>query len=139
MAVTPNSIVTPQTPFMKTAVATAAEVAFNAPTAAVTLVDDATQNTNGLRLTSIYAIARAAVSTNPINCQLYKKVGSTYTLIDSVLIAVGTPSASVANQKGDFGYSEGNPLTLESGVGLAVAIGTATANGVAFVAKGGAY
>ncbi|MBJ7410119.1 MAG: hypothetical protein JHD15_07095 [Phenylobacterium sp.] len=139
MAVTPNSIVTPQTPVFKTAVATAAETAFNTPTAVVTLIDDATQNTNGLRLTSVYAIARAAVSTNPINCQLYKKVGTTFTLIDSVLIAVGTPSASVANQKGDFGYSEGNPLTLEAGVGLAVAIGTATANGVAFVAKGGAY
>lgn len=138
MAVTPNSIVTPQTPVFETAVATLAEVAFQAPTNVQTLIDDAT-NLNGVRLTSVAAIARAAVTTNPINCQLYKKVGTTYTLIDSTLIAVGTPSASVANQKVDFGYSESNPLSLKAGVGLAVAIGTATANGVTFVAKGGAY
>lgn len=138
MAVTPNSIVTPQTPVFETAVATLAEVAFQAPTNVQTLIDDAT-NLNGVRLTSVAAIARAAVTTNPINCQLYKKVGTTYTLIDSTLIAVGTPSASVANQKVDFGYSEDNPLPLKAGVGLAVAIGTATTNGIAFVARGGAY
>ena len=138
MAVTPNSIVTPQTPVFETAVATAAEVAFQSPTNVQTLIDDAT-NTNGIRLTSVVAVARAAVTTNPINCQLYKKVGSVYTLIDSALIAVGTPSASVANQKVDFGYSEDNALPLKAGVGLAVAIGAAVANGVAFVARGGAY
>lgn len=138
MAVTPNSIVTPQSPVFETAVATLAEVAFQNPTNVQTLVDDAT-NANGIRVTGLLAIARAAVTTNPINCQLYKKVGSAYTLIDSVLIAVGAPSASVVNQKADFGYSESNPLPLKAGVGLAVAIGTATANGIAFVAKGGAY
>ena len=138
MAVTPNSIVTPQAPVFETAVATLAEVAFQAPTNVQTLIDDV-GNTNGMRLTSVVAIARAAVTTNPINCQLYKKVGTTYTLIDSVLIAVGTPSASVASQKADFGYSEGNALPLKAGVGLAIAIGVATANGIAFVARGGAY
>lgn len=139
MAVTPNSIVTPQTPLMKTAVATAAEVAFNSPTAVVTLIDETTSNPSGLRITSLSAIARAAVNTNPINCQVYKKVGTTYTLLNSALMPVGAPSASVANQIVDFGYSEDAPLILEPGVGLSVAIGTATANGVAFRAQGGAY
>ena len=137
MAVTPNSIVTPQTPVSFTAVATAGETAFHAPTGMVTLIDDATENVNGLRLTSLYAIARANVAA--LNCQLYRKVGSVYTLIDSVLMSAVNPSATVANPKADFGYSESNPLTLKAGVGLAVAIGTTTANGVTFKAHGGAY
>lgn len=135
---TANSIITPQTPFMKTAIATAAETAFNTPTNQVTLVDETTQNPNGLRITSLYAVARAAVA-SLTNCQLYKKVGSTYTLIDSVVMAVGTPSATVVNQKADFGYSDDTPLILEVGEGLAVAIGQAIANGVVFKVQGGAY
>ena len=138
MTVTANSIITPQTPYSATAVATTAETSFQSPTNVVTLVDDAA-NTNGVRLTNITAIARAGVSTNPINCQIYKKVGTTYTLIDSATIAVGTPSASVANQKADFGYSEALPMILSAGVGLSVAIGTTTANGVVFRAQGAAY
>lgn len=141
MAAQTNKFISPKAPLFKTAVATAAETAFHAPTAGnlATLIDDATQNVDGLRITALYAIARAAVSTNPINCQIYKKVGAVYTLVDSGLIAVATPSASVANQKCDFGYSEDNPLLLELNVGLAVGIGTATANGIVFVARGGAY
>jgi len=140
MAATPNSIVTPKSPKSFTAVAITAETAFNAPTNQVTLIDESVSgnNDNGLRLTTVYAIARAAIA-SLCNCQLYKKVGSTYTLIDSVVMATGTPSATVVNQKADFGYSEDNPLILAPGVGLAVAIGQSIANGVAFRASGGAY
>lgn len=140
MSVTANSIITPQKPVLFTAVATTAETAFNNPTNMVTLVDETVggANDNGLRITTLYAIARAAVAT-ACNCQLYKKVGSTYTLIASVVMAVGTPSASVANQAADFGYSEDNPLVLAGGVGLAAAIGQSVANGIVFRASGGAY
>lgn len=134
---TANSIVTPQTPVLRTAVATTADVAWSAPVNVQTLVDDAT-NTTGMRLTALYAIQRAALAGN-LNCLLYKKVGSTYTLIDSVLMTNTTPSATVANAKADFGYSEDNPLSVEAATGLAVAIGSTVANGVAFVARGGAY
>ena len=137
MTVTANSIVTPQTPVFRTAVATTADVAWSAPVNVQTLVDDAT-NANGIRLTSVYAIQRAALS-GDLNCALYKKAGSTYTLIDSVKMVNTTPSATVANAKADYGYSDDNPLVLEAGVGLAVAIGSTIANGIAFVAKGGAY
>lgn len=141
MPVTPNSIVTPQTPRAFAAVATTGETAFHSPTNAVTLIDESVAgvNDNGLRLTSLTAVARAAVTTNPINCQLYRKVGATLTLIDSVTIPVGTPSASVASPKADFGVSEDNPLVLEPGAGLAVAIGSTVANGVVFHTHGGAY
>lgn len=135
---TANSIITPQTPVSFTAVATTAETAFNNPTNVVTLVDEASDNSGGMRLTSVFAITRAAVGT-ACNCQLYKKVGSTYTLTDSAILPSVTPSASVANGKIDFGYTEDNPLVLKAGTGLAIAIGQSVANGVVFRAQGGAY
>lgn len=138
MAVTPNNIITPQTPFSATAIAVTADIAWSAPVNMVTLVDDAVDNTSGLRLTSIYAIQRAATAAN-LNCVLYKKVGSVYTLLDSVLMTNTTPLATVANAKADFGYSEENPLVLKAGVGLAVAIGATIANGVVFACRGGAF
>jgi len=138
MAVTGNNIITPQTPFSATAIAVTADVAWHAPVNMVTLVDDATDNVNGLRLTSIYAIQRAATAGN-LNCVLYKKVGSVYTLLDSVLMTNTTPLATVANAKADFGYSEDNPLVLKPGVGLAVAIGSTITNGVTFACRGAAY
>jgi hypothetical protein len=137
MAVTANSIITPQSSVSATAVLTAAEVTFNAPTAVVDLVT-AAQNTNGARLTRLFAIPRAAIATAN-NIQLYEKVGATYTLIDSALMATVTPAAAVANPKTDFGYSESNPLIVKAGVGLAVAMGQAVANGVVVKAEGGLY
>lgn len=137
MAVTPNSIVTPQTPFSRTAVATAAEVAFHAPTAVVDLLL-AADNVSGARLTKLVAIPRAAIATAN-NAQLYERNGSTYTLVDSALIPTVSPGASVANAKTDFGYSEDTPLYVRAGYGLAVAIGLAVANGVTLKAEGGLY
>lgn len=139
MTVSPNSIVSPQTPVSFTAVATAAETAFNAPTSPPTLVSDSTDNTSGLRITSLVAINRNNNLGSAVNCQLYKKVGSTYTMIASASLASGNPSASVTNQSVDFGLSETSPLVLGAGVGLAVAIGSAAANGIVFRAHGGAY
>ena len=137
MTVTANSIITPQTPVFRTAICTTADVAWNAPVNIQTLVDDAT-NTNGMRLRSIIAITRATLASN-LNCLLYKKVGTTYTLVDSGLLATVTPSATVANGKLDFGYSDDSPFELEAATGLVAAIGTTIANGVVFVARGGAY
>lgn len=137
MTVTANSIVSPQTPLSVTAVLTAAETAFNAPTAVVDLIT-AAQNTNGARVTRIVAIPRATIGTAN-NIQLYERNGSTYTLIDSALMATVTPSASVANAKTDFGYSDDTPLFVKAGVGLAVAMGQAVANGVVVKAEAGIF
>lgn len=137
MALTADSIILPQTPFSRTAVMTAAETAFNAPTNAVDLLL-AADNVNGARVSLVYAIPRAAIGTAN-HCQLYKRQGSTYTLIKSALMATVTPSASVAPSPTDFGYSEDAPLILEAGVGLAVANGQAIANGVAVFAQGALY
>lgn len=141
MTVTANSIITPQKPVSFTAVATAAETGFNAPTSPPVLVDETVfgNNDNGLRITQLVAINRNNNLASAVNCQLYKKAGSTYTLIASASMASGNPGASTTNQVADFGYSEDNPLVLASGVGLAVAIGSSAANGIVFRASGGAY
>lgn len=141
MAITANSFITPQKPVFFSAIAVTADVAWQAPVNMVTLIDETVggNNDNGLRLRRIIAITRATITTNPINCSLYKKVGSVYTLIDSTMIAAVTPSASVANGKADFGYSDDDPLELAAGIGLAFAIGTSTANGIVCHARGGAY
>lgn len=137
MSVTQNKAVLPQTPFSRTAVATTAETAFHSPTNTVDLLL-AADNVNGARITKLYAIPRASVGT-ACNVQLYKRVGSTYTLIDSKLMATVTPSGSVANDKTDFGLSLLAPMELEAGVGLAVAIGQSIANGVVVRCEGGLY
>ncbi len=137
MAVTPNSLVTPQTPFSRTAVLTAAETTFNNPTQVVDLLT-AADNVNGARFTKLHAIPRAAIGTAN-NIQLYERNGSTYTLIDSVLMSTVTPSASVANPKTDFGISDTNPLLVRAGYGLAVAMGQSVANGVVVKGEGGLY
>lgn len=137
MSLTTNTAVLPQTPFSRTAVATAAEVAFNGPTNVVDLLL-AADNVNGARISRLFAIPRAQIATAN-NVQLYEKSGSTYTLIDSQLMATVTPGASVANAKTDFGYTEDSPLYVKAGVGLAVAIGLSVANGITVKAEGGLY
>ena len=137
MATTANTAVLPQTPISRAAVCTAAETAFHAPTNVVDLLT-AADNANGARITRLYAIARAAIGTAN-NVQLYERNGATYTLVDSALLGVHTPGASVPNGKIDFGYTDDNPLYVRAGYGLAVAIGLAVANGGVVKAEGGLY
>lgn len=135
MAVTANSIITPQTPFSRQVVATTAEVAFTAPTTTVTLLDRA-DNVNGARLTRLFAIPRETIGT-AINCQVYEYDGTNKRIVDSALMATVTPGASVANPKTDFGYSETNAYYVKAGVGLEVAVGLSKS--VLFKAEGGLY
>lgn len=137
MSVTTNAAVLPQTPISRTAVLTTAETGFSAPTNVVTLLD-ATDNTNGARLTRLYAIPRATIGTAN-NIQVYEYTGTTYTLIDSKLMATVTPAANVANDKTDFGYSEDVPLFVRAGYGLKVAMGQSIANGVVVKTEGALY
>lgn len=137
MAVTANNIITPQTPYSNTAVAVTGDVAFSAPATTVTLLDR-TLNTNGFRGTRMYAVPRATLAAAN-NCLVYTYDGTTKVLMDSALAAAVTPSATVANAKTDFGYSEDNAFFLKAGVGLEVAIGTSVANGVTFRCEGGLY
>ena len=136
-AIQTNAFIAVQRPVSASAVATAAETAFHAPTQAVELIDPA-ENIQGLRITKAYAITRAAPAA-AVNCQLYEWDGTTYTLIDSAVLANTAPGASVASVKAAFDASEDAPLFLAPGLGLAFAIGSAVANGVVCRVSGGAY
>jgi len=136
-AIATNEYIAVQSPVAYTAVATAAETAFHLPTNAVTVIP-AAGNTQGMRITKAYAITLAAPGA-VVNCQLYKLVGTTYTLIDSNTLANTTPSATVANVKASFDVSVDDPLILHPGEGLAFAIGATVANGVVCRVSGGSY
>lgn len=135
MAVTENSIITPQTPFSRTAVTASANTDFTTTPTTTTLLA-AADNTNGARITRLVAIPRATVGTAS-NCQVYAYDGTTKLLIDSALMATVTPGAAVANAKTDFGYSEDNALILRAGWGLEVAPGQAVST--VFRCEGGLY
>ena len=136
-AITTNEYIAVQSPVAYTGIATTAETSFHAPTNAVVVVPIA-DNTQGMRLTKAYAITRAAPGA-VINCQLYKLVGTTYTLIDSNTLANTSPSATVANVKASFDVSVDDPLILHPGEGLAFAIGGTVTNGIVCRVSGGAY
>jgi hypothetical protein len=136
MAVTANSIVTPQTPIGATAVATTANTTYtDAPTNSVQLL---AAQTNGARIQKITALARA--TNTATECQLYVSAdgGTTKRFIKSVLMSAYTVAATTAQTGADFGYTDPSPLILSSSESLWVAIGV-TNTGVVFRAEGYAY
>ena len=136
MAVTANSIITPQTPIGATAVATTANTTYtDSPSNSVQLL---AAQTNGARISKITALARA--TNTATECQLYVSAdgGTTKRFIKSVLMSAYTVAASTAQTGADFGYTDSLPLILSSSESLWVAIGV-TNTGVVFRAEGYAY
>lgn len=136
MAVTANSIVTPQTPIGATAVATTANTTYtDSPTNSVQLL---AAQTNGARIQKITALARA--TNTATECQLYVSAdgGTTKRFIKSVLMSAYTVAATTGQTGADFGYTDPSPLILSSSESLWVAIGV-TNTGVVFRAEGYAY
>src|SRR5690349_17339420 len=109
MALTANSIITPQTPIVGKAKLTAANTNYDVPTNAVQVLAG---QTNGARLTRVQAIA--AATTVASDCQLYGYDGTSYRHIKSV--AIGAQTISTGNtaviSPVDFGFSDSNPLIL---------------------------
>lgn len=137
MAVTTNSIITPQTPWSGSAVCSLANTDFDTPTNLQVLLDEA-ENLNGVRIDALWAVNRGAMAAVN-NFQIYSYDGPVTHLIDSKVAAPNSPSATVASNKTVFDYSDDGPLVLKAGVGLKVAIGSAIADGVVFRAQGGLY
>jgi hypothetical protein len=136
MAVTPNSIVTPQTINTGTAVCTTANTTYSdTPTNSVLLF---TAGANGSRLTKITALARATVTAT--ECQLFRSSdgGTTKRFFDSALMAAYTVAATTKQTKADFGYTDLAPLILEPGEQIYAAIGV-TNTGIVFNAEGADY
>jgi hypothetical protein len=122
MAVTPNSIVTPQTPQSAAVGLTTANTTFTTlPTNTQLLV---TAGVNGARVTRLWAVPLEQINTAN-NIQLYRSYdgGATKYLADSKLMATITPGAAVASTPTDFGYSDLNPLILKANERLYVAEG----------------
>jgi hypothetical protein len=126
MAVSANSIITPQTPKSAAVGLTTANTTFTtSPTNTQLLV---TAGVNGARVTRIQAIPLEQINTAN-NIQLYRSYdsGTTKYLANSVLMATVTPGGAVANTPTDFGYSDDNPLILLANERLYVAEGQSEA------------
>lgn len=114
MAVTPNSIITPQAP--KSAVVNLPAGATNStytssPTNTVLVV---TAGANGGRLTKLQAIPCATVSTaNQIQAFRSSDGGTTKLFADSALMATYTMAQNTEAPTTDFGYSDDAPLILQ--------------------------
>ena len=122
MPVTPNSIITPQTPRASAVGLTTANTNFTvSPTNTQLLV---TAGPNGARVTRLWAVPLEQINTAN-NIQLYRSFdgGTTKHLASSVLMATIAPGAAVANTPTDFGYSDANPLMLAANERLYVAEG----------------
>jgi hypothetical protein len=128
MAVTPNSIITPQTPKEAVNVVSTAETSYTTPVNTALLF---TAGSNGSRVTKITSMPRATVTaTNlllfvnaaPSNTQLF--------LIDSVLMAANTLATNTATPRTDWGYSDTTPLYIAANASVYVAAQVALANGI---------
>lgn len=129
MAVTANSIVTPQSIKTANAICTAAKTTYNDATNAVLLL---AAQTNGAILYRLTATPRATVTATQL--QLYRSpdAGTTLYLIDSALMAAYTMAQTTEAVTTDFGYSETVPLRMSSTDALYVAAGVALAGGIVF-------
>jgi hypothetical protein len=112
MAVTANSIITPQAPKSNVVNLTTANSAYGtSPTNTQLLV---TAGANGARLTKLQAIPCATVGTaNQV--QMFRSVdgGTTKFFADSALMATYTMAQTTEAPTTDFGYTDDNPLILQ--------------------------
>lgn len=125
MAVTPNSIITPQTP--KSSQINLPSGAPNStyttsPTNSVLLL---TAGVNGGRLTKLQAIPCATVTTAD-QIQMFRDNGTTGAskfFADSALMATYVMAQTTEAPTTDFGYSDSNPLILQPNERLYMAQG----------------
>ena len=125
MPVTPNSIVTPQTPRSAMAgVATANTIFTTAPTNTALLV---TAGVNGARVTRLQAVPLETVTANAL--QVYRSIdsGTTKFLAATATGGSDTVSGTDAPQAVDFGVSEDAPMILQGNERLYVATGISKA------------
>ena len=136
MAVTANSIVTPQTPISGTAVATTANSTYtDSPSNTVQLLGT---QTNGARVTRVTALARATNTATELQLYASPDAGTTKRFIASKLMAAYTVAQTTGQTAADFGFTETSPLILLAGESLYAGIGVSN-TGIVFRAEGFAY
>lgn len=136
MAVTPNSIVTPQTPRSNVVNIAAANSTYTSSPINTVLV--ATAGANGGRLTRLHAIPCESITTAN-QLQLFRSLddGATKLLADSALMATYTMAQTTEAPSTDFGFSDDNAAILSPNERLYVAQGQAKS--VNFVAEWADY
>ncbi|MEW5685783.1 MAG: hypothetical protein AB1942_12770 [Pseudomonadota bacterium] len=125
MPVTPNSIVTPQTPRSAMVGVAAANTTFTtAPTNTALLL---TAGANGARVTRLQAMPLETVTANAL--QVYRSVdaGTTKFLAAAATGGADTVSGIDGPQVVDFGVSDDAPMILQASERLYVATGIAKA------------
>lgn len=128
MAVTANSIITPQTPKAAAVTTTTANTTYtDSPSNTATLL---TVGANGGRVTRIRSIPRATVTATALHLFLSTDSGTTKKLIDSVLVSAHTVAATTAIPETDWGYSADNPLILPANAILYVSQAVTLADGI---------
>lgn len=136
MAVTPNSIVTPQRVVTGTAVCTTANNNYtDTPTNSVQLL---ASQTDGQRVTLVTALARATNTATELQLYASTDGGTTKRFIKSALMAAYTVAQTTRQVGADFGYTDSTPLLLAPGESLWAATGV-TNTGIVFRAEGFAY
>jgi hypothetical protein len=129
MAVTPNSIITPQGLQTANAVVTAAKTSYADATNAVLLL---TAGANGSIVCGLTAVPRGALSA-VTKLMLFRSPdgGTTLHYIRPVLVAAyASDAATTAPAVADWGFSETVPLRLSSTDQLYVGAFAAAANGI---------
>lgn len=141
MPVTPNSIVTPQTPRSAAVIHTAQQNTWP-PTMSPTNVSAlATVGANGGRLTRLTALPQESTAAAGV-MQAYRDAGSSGAnkyLFNTVTCGNDTVSGTDAPTLLDFGYSEDNPLMLQANERLYVAHSLASSKAIAFFAEWADY
>lgn len=128
MAVTANSIITPQTPKAACVTTTTSNTTYtDGPTNTATLL---TAGANGARVTRIRSIPRATVAATSLQLYMSTDGGTTKKLIDSKLMSAHTVATTTAISTTDWGYSDSNPLILPANAILYVAQAVTLADGI---------
>ena len=127
MAVTANSIITPQTPQSSFVACSTGNATYTTSPTNTVLI--ATAGPNGARLTKLKAIPLATVTATQLQEFRSADSGATKRFSNSVLMPAYTMSQTTAAPVTDFGYSDDNPKILQANEQLYVAIGVTGAIG----------
>lgn len=121
MAVTPNSIITPQDPKSGFAALSTANTTFStSPSNTVLLV---TAGANGARLTRLEFIPLETVTANALQWYRSTDSGSTKYLAGMAMGGSDTVSGTDSSTTVSAGYSDGNPMYLQPNERIYVATG----------------
>lgn len=134
MALSPNSIVTPQTPRAFHVVVVAANANLSdTPTANVLFGVKA--GPQGARLTKLTATPRGAVTATELQRFQSLDNAATKHFLGSKLMPAFTPAVTTATVPTDFGFGDQNPLQLGPNEEVWFGIGVAVAAGVVFAGE----